>query len=329
MPLLRLVIITESEVAIFQSLRSGDDVKPNRTPDCTCVMIDNSTKASGSNGRRHPASRMRRSGFTLIELLVVIAIIAILAAILFPVFAQAREKARQTSCLSNMKQIDTGLMLYTQDNDETMCAEVFMPPIDGGKDNAFSYDRQLAPYVKNDAVYACPSDTAPRFDSDVWDGAYKGKLLKRSYAIINTLRTEEGIARGESPDKNSGVIAHSLAQVEQSADTVSFAESWGTWQRPDKSIISDSVIASGSGSTLLDCDTWKLPGRVKPSDAPVDNFAACSDYIAARSTPPKGHSGLGNYVFVDGHVKSLTWGRIRANDFFLFKLHKPMQLFTP
>src|SRR3954470_2379983 len=64
--------------------------------------------------------RRRNQGFTLIELLVVIAIIAILAAILFPVFAQAREKARQTSCTSNLKQLGTGLMMYAQDYDEMM-----------------------------------------------------------------------------------------------------------------------------------------------------------------------------------------------------------------
>ena len=67
-----------------------------------------------------------KKAFTLIELLVVIAIIAILAAILFPVFAQAREKARQTSCLSNLKQIGLGLMMYTQDYDETYPMNLFL-----------------------------------------------------------------------------------------------------------------------------------------------------------------------------------------------------------
>ena len=291
----------------IENTNQGDNVK--RKPYCAC--LDQTRRAVRP-----------RFGFTLIELLVVIAIIAILAAILFPVFAQAREKARQTSCLSNMKQINSGLLMYAQDNDETMCADVSLPPINGGTDSTFSFDRQLASYVKNDAVYACPSDTAPRYNSDVWDGAYKGKLLKRSYAITNIIRTQEGIARGETPDKNSGMIGHSLAQMAQSAETVSFAETWATDAMGD-----DSVLATGAGSTFLDCDTWKLPGRPKPSAAPADNFSACPDFTDALHTPPKGHFAQGNYAFTDGHVKSLTWGQARANDFRLFNLQKPTQTF--
>lgn len=101
------------------------------------------------------ASRGNRA-FTLIELLVVIAIIAILAAILFPVFAQAREKARQVTCLSNCKQLGLGYMMYTQDYDETF---VFSERWGGAGQG---WGGRIYPYVKNRAVYTCPNDHAPR-----------------------------------------------------------------------------------------------------------------------------------------------------------------------
>jgi prepilin-type N-terminal cleavage/methylation domain-containing protein/prepilin-type processing-associated H-X9-DG protein len=94
----------------------------------------------------------RRHGFTLIELLVVIAIIAILAAILFPVFARAREKARQTSCLSNLKQLGLGVLMYAQDYDEMLpgadCRDL---------QNGTNWDIVTEPYVKNWQIFQCPS----------------------------------------------------------------------------------------------------------------------------------------------------------------------------
>src|SRR6184192_1344804 len=102
-------------------------------------------------------SSRRRCGFTLIELLVVIAIIAILAAILFPVFAQAREKARQTACLSNLKQVGTGLMMYAQDYDETLPAQPNEVPKFWLDTAGTNWCRGVLPYIKSRQVYICPS----------------------------------------------------------------------------------------------------------------------------------------------------------------------------
>ncbi len=111
---------------------------------------------------------MRRSGFTLIELLVVIAIIAILAAILFPVFARAREKARQASCLSNVKQLALGTLMYAQDYDEIFphyadhgCYATPLPAIRPGSTAGRTHvmwDELVQPYTKNWSITICPSN---------------------------------------------------------------------------------------------------------------------------------------------------------------------------
>src|SRR5919108_973651 len=107
--------------------------------------------------KKETVMRLRRTGFTLIELLVVIAIIAILAAILFPVFAQAREKARESACLSNVKQLGLALQIYAQDYDETL------PNHAADTDNFLApkapanWAKALSPYAKNTQIFSCPS----------------------------------------------------------------------------------------------------------------------------------------------------------------------------
>ena len=131
-----------------------------------------------------------RPAFTLIELLVVIAIIAILAAILFPVFSRAREKARQTSCLSNMKQIGMAIELYTSDNDETYpmsrfpdathhvggctsSADNSYTPSDDLEGSSVNWKRAINGYLKNQVVWACPSNTHQ------WDGGSASGIANR------------------------------------------------------------------------------------------------------------------------------------------------------
>jgi prepilin-type N-terminal cleavage/methylation domain-containing protein/prepilin-type processing-associated H-X9-DG protein len=115
----------------------------------------------GSLKIRTGQAKSKTQGFTLIELLVVIAIIAILASILFPVFARARENARRSSCQSNLKQIGLGVMQYTQDYDEMMpfqaSADVFrfMEPTAAGWEP--NYFWQINPYLKSTQIYVCPS----------------------------------------------------------------------------------------------------------------------------------------------------------------------------
>jgi prepilin-type N-terminal cleavage/methylation domain-containing protein/prepilin-type processing-associated H-X9-DG protein len=114
-------------------------------------------------------SKVRKSGFTLIELLVVIAIIAILAAILFPVFAKVREKARQISCTSNMKQLGLAFLQYKEDYDETYPGawkNTNLPAGSGfGANPRTNWEEMIYPYVKSKAVYDCP-DRSTHINND-------------------------------------------------------------------------------------------------------------------------------------------------------------------
>jgi prepilin-type N-terminal cleavage/methylation domain-containing protein/prepilin-type processing-associated H-X9-DG protein len=169
---------------------------------------------------------VRRLGFTLIELLVVIAIIAILAAILFPVFARAREKARQTSCLSNLKQLSLGLLMYMQDYDERM------PILFSGTGWWYqTWKSRILPYVKNGQIYACPST---QFGGDPIDTGSYGVN-----AYLGELSGSEGIA---------------MAQVTMPSQTIMIGENNdGDWPiEPNPSYIDASLCL------------WPEPGNIKP-----------------------------------------------------------------
>jgi len=134
----------------------------------------------------------KRIAFTLIELLVVIAIIAILAAILFPVFATAREKARQTACASNLKQLALATIQYCQDFDENMpCGGGVGGPMTGGGWNIpYSWVAQVYPYVKSTAVFTCPSDPNQPWGTGLAGGNYYEQSYAMNYNIGGAFSTK-------------------------------------------------------------------------------------------------------------------------------------------
>ena len=242
---------------------------------------------------------VRRKGFTLIELLVVIAIIAILAAILFPVFAKARESARRTSCLSNVKQLALGYLMYTQDYDEHVVwnnPDAMWDPTPT-KDASYFWYGRIYPYIKNYGIFECPNDTRPFDEVTGGDGTQWGtsiqlgtglkpRYFRCSYGANEYIGSPNGSGTG-----NACPNVLKLAAAPEPASTMIFAECAGLMGNDWDAQGTPPLGGPGWGwSRYMHANTsWGVW---------TDDWADFDKYeIYAR------HNNGSVYAFMDGHAK--------------------------
>jgi prepilin-type N-terminal cleavage/methylation domain-containing protein/prepilin-type processing-associated H-X9-DG protein len=233
-----------------------------------------------------------RSGFTLIELLVVIAIIGILAAILFPVFGRARENARRSSCMSNLKQIGLGAMQYTQDYDEK-----FMVGTNG---SGAAWAGTLSPYIKSTQVFTCPSDsTSPGVGQPVV-----------SYAMNSNVAS---VASGGGSIARFSATARTILMFEIKGNYTNVASSSEQGATNGGSIVGDGTnLSSYSG-----CCSSAAVGGAQFVTGYMDGWN--QGYApGGAATQWDGFNGRhldgANYAFADGHVKWLKAANVSAGN---------------
>jgi prepilin-type N-terminal cleavage/methylation domain-containing protein/prepilin-type processing-associated H-X9-DG protein len=207
-----------------------------------------------------------KSGFTLIELLVVIAIISILAAILFPVFARARENARRSSCQSNLKQIGLGLIQYSQDYDEKL-----VPWRNVGTTPNIRWIDAVQPYVKSRQLFTCPSNVGANREFD--NGGSYAANIQNDYATTGNQPPFSTVENPATP------IVRALAQIQSPATTVWVADGKG---------IGDSYIFY-----------WDN-GAAGITGNPQEAGRYCSGNRIVET-----HLERTNVLWCDGHIKSM------------------------
>lgn len=264
-----------------------------------------------------------RGAFTLIELLVVIAVIAILAAILFPVFAKVREKARQTSCLSNMNQIGKGLLQYVQDNNECLPAAWY--GVDGGPSSAngnYKWMDAIYPYVKDTKVFTCPDDsgmdggTGKYVNNKNLTGAddtnYGSYAINAAYAI-GYWSPDKREGPGVVTENNNVTNAQTLSKLNTPSSEVWVAEGNDSYEftcAGNSGVVPTTVsntwsanwpptgASPGLGFHIWQDGTYKVMGDT--------NYSPSTPAATLRrwGTVVGRHTDQANLLYCDGHTKA-------------------------
>jgi prepilin-type N-terminal cleavage/methylation domain-containing protein/prepilin-type processing-associated H-X9-DG protein len=223
-------------------------------------------------------SKQNKCGFTLIELLVVIAIIAILAAILFPVFGRARENARRSNCQSNLKQIGLGLIQYAQDYDEAQPLTAFGGAGPTNWPSKYKWMDAIYPYIKSQQVFTCPSNTAANATNYVYAPSRPGATLydNGSYVYNNAYYSYP----------NTSPARVNLAAIVAPTTTAWILEQFST-----------NNIELAWGNAAANPQITKLNG--------VNRILAAAD-VGER------HLDTTTVLFCDGHVKSMKLSALTA-----------------
>jgi len=284
----------------------------------------------------------RRRGFTLIELLVVIAIIAILAAILFPVFAQAREKARSISCLSNVKQFGLGEQMYVQDYDETFPLAWGVetnPPPPGQYEDPSSWWNEIYPYIKNGSGGTAYNGVGSGdVDERGQTSNKKGLYHCPSATVSDKINyATNGLIHGAGPGPGDGAgwannrPSLSLAAIDKPADVVAISEVNTAYQNGKPWNVPSDFIAEedfpgpppnydSSTHTACMVRSWAkgLNGYDDYTDATWWNppSSQCPGGTWSCKFPAFRHnrtglkSGFANMVFADGHAHAQRYGSL-------------------
>lgn len=243
---------------------------------------------------RKPSAPYRRhtNAFTLIELLIVIAIIAILAAILFPVFARARENARRASCQSNLRQIGLGILQYVQDYDEVLPSAAY-----GNSDNNvgsyYRWQDAIYSYVKSQQIFNCPSHAAGSF-------GYK------------PYKYQSGFTSTDMNTNNNGSYAINSLYYNSQAGPVSYLDVDQLPAALQTSLAPKKLTAIGIPAETVWCfdahgNVFFLPGVNTSADSPIVRTTSGYPYLSRNGSDGVvfRHLETTNVLWCDGHVKAV------------------------